>query len=166
MHNLLSSLRWLWISFFTVALDQWSKFYIVQHLNLHEPLIINKFFNLYLDYNIGAAFSFLKGANGWQVWMFAVCAIIISICIIIYFIRNPKIHFLMGTGLALILGGAIGNLIDRLLHRYVIDFISWHAGQYYFPTFNIADSAVTVGAVFLLFSLREKTDEIKGEAIK
>jgi signal peptidase II len=152
------SLRWLWVSFFVIALDQWSKQFVMQHLTLQEPVIVNKFFNLYLDYNIGAAFSFLKGANGWQVWLFAGCAVIISLCIFIYFLRNSRIPPLMGMGLALILGGAIGNLIDRVVHRYVIDFISWHAGRFYFPTFNIADSAVTIGAVLLLLSAQHKTE--------
>lgn len=152
MHKyaILNSVRWLWISFFIVALDQWSKWFVVQHLTFQKPLVVNKFFNLYLDHNVGAAFSFLGGATGWQVWMFAGIALIISLCIIIYFIRNPGIRFFAGAGLALILGGAVGNLIDRILHRYVIDFISWHAGQYYFPTFNIADSAVCVGVVLFM----------------
>jgi len=155
-YAILNSLRWLWISFFIVALDQWSKWFVVRHLTFHEPLVVNKFFNLYLDHNVGAAFSFLGGAAGWQVWMFAGIAVVISLSIIIYFIRNPGIRFFVGAGLALILGGAVGNLIDRLLHRYVIDFISWHFNQYYFPTFNIADSAVCVGVVLFLLGSKKQ----------
>lgn len=156
MLDFLNPLRWLWVSFFVVALDQWSKWFVVQHLIFQKPYVINKFFNLYLDHNIGAAFSFLHGANGWQVWMFAGIALIVSLVIVIYLIKNPKIHFFAGTGLALILGGAVGNLIDRISHHYVIDFIQWHVGEHYWPTFNIADSAVCVGVVLFLLGNKKQ----------
>jgi signal peptidase II len=152
---MLRRLQWLWISFFIIALDQWSKAFVLQHLALREPVKVNTFFNLFLDFNKGAAFSFLGSETGWQMWAFGLIAVMVSISIIVYFLRTSKIIFLNGAGLALILGGGIGNLIDRIHYGYVIDFISWHYHQYYWPTFNIADSAVCIGVVLLFLGLKK-----------
>lgn len=139
-------------------LDQFSKYLAVSQLPLQIPVKINRFFNLYLDFNTGASFGFLSHQLGWQIWFFSIIAIIISLMIMIYFFKTPHLSSTHITGLAFILGGAVGNLTDRLLHQRVTDFFSWHINDYYFPTFNIADSAVFIG-VLLLFAVQQNTPD-------
>jgi signal peptidase II len=138
-----------------ILLDQVSKYLALEHLIFKVPVKITSFFNLYLDHNFGAAFSFLAGAAGWQLWFFSGIAVVVSVWIIAYFLRHTHISRCWGWGLSFILGGALGNFIDRLIHGYVIDFISWHINNYYWPTFNIADSAVFVGVIFLLCEMKK-----------
>ncbi len=144
-------LRWLWLSGVVILLDQFTKLLAERFLTMHQPVpVIPGFFDLLLAYNEGAAFSFLADAGGWQRWFFTVLAIGVSVFLILWLKRLQATERLTAIALALILGGAIGNLIDRLLHGHVIDFISWYYGDYRWPAFNIADSAITLGATLLI----------------
>ena len=142
-------LPWLGIALIVILADQFSKTLILGHFNLHDSRTITSFFNLVRVHNSGAAFSFLAGASGWQRWFFVSLGAAASL-FIVWMLRNHAGQRLFGWALSLILGGAIGNVVDRLLHGYVVDFIQVHAGGWYFPSFNIADSAITVGAVLLI----------------
>lgn len=156
-------IKWLSLVVVLVGLDQLTKYFADTQLPYGQPQEIFSWFNLTLAYNRGAAFSFLSEASGWQRWFFTAVAVI-AIVVILAWLRKLKPHeWLIGLSLTLILSGAIGNLIDRVMFGYVIDFIQWHYQDWYWPAFNIADSAITVGAVLLvaqsLFSKQEKGKE-------
>ncbi len=144
-------LKWLWLSVLVVVLDQISKVIADSVLTLYQQQsVIEGFFNITLAYNTGAAFSFLSDAGGWQRWFFTAIAAVASVVIIIM-MRNLKSHErITAIALALILGGAIGNVIDRVIYGHVIDFIQVYYKQYYWPTFNLADSFILIGAAFLI----------------
>ena len=133
-----------------IALDQATKLTIVATMRLYESIPVISFFNLTYVHNEGAAFSFLSDAGGWQRWFFAGLATIISIIIAIWLARLKKHEILLAMSLALILGGAIGNLIDRLAYGYVIDFLDFYYKTWHFPAFNVADSAITIGVGLML----------------
>jgi signal peptidase II len=150
-------LKWLWVSLVVIVLDQATKFLASGMLILHDPVALLPFFNLTLMHNTGAAFSFLAGASGWQRWFFTVLAVIVSIVLVVWLRRLQPQEKWMAAALALVLGGAVGNLIDRLMYGYVVDFIQLYYKDWYYPAFNIADSAITVGAVMLVIdTLRSK----------
>lgn len=111
------------------------------------------FFNLTLLHNTGAAFSFLADSSGWQRWLFIALAVAISATLIVWLTRLHRRDYWLGTGLAFVLGGAIGNLYDRVVHGYVVDFFHFHWAGYHFPAFNVADSFITVGAMMLMLDL-------------
>ncbi|MHB1567491.1 MAG: signal peptidase II [Acidiferrobacter sp.] len=140
--------RYLLLALSVVGLDQWSKAWAVQHLTA-GPLRIDAVLNLALVYNRGAAFGFLSQDSGWQNGFFIAVATAIIIAIGIFLVRTPRAPRLMVTALMLVLGGAIGNLIDRIRLGQVIDFIDFHIGHWHWYTFNVADSAITIGAVLL-----------------
>jgi signal peptidase II len=142
--------RWLGLSALVIALDQLTKGWITSAFQLGDSSTITSFFNLVLAYNSGAAFSFLAGAGGWQRLFFVVIASVAS-AVIIFILRKPQNHPLLNAALALILGGAIGNLIDRIRLGHVVDFIQVHGAGYYFPAFNVADSAISIGAALLIW---------------
>ena len=144
-----SLLPWLAIAFVAVLLDQFTKTLIIGNFQLNDSRTVTSFFNLVRVHNSGAAFSFLAGASGWQRWFFVGLGAAASL-FIVWMLRNHAGQRLFGWALALILGGALGNVVDRLLHGYVVDFIQVHAGGWYFPSFNVADSAISVGAVLLI----------------
>ena len=146
-----SGLIWLGISVFIVILDQLTKALVSQNLEYRQVIEILPVFNLTLAHNYGAAFSMLSDAGGWQRWFFAALAATASILIIGWLRAVPRSQRCFGISLALILGGALGNLIDRLIFGYVIDFLDFYWGSAHFPAFNLADSAITVGAVLMLF---------------
>lgn len=153
--NNVGTLKWLWISLLVVALDQVTKSIAVDNLILFQPVPVFPGFNLTLMHNKGAAFSFLSDQSGWQRWFFTVIAIVVSVAIVIWMKRLPADHRLTAVSLALILGGAVGNVWDRILLGYVIDFIDVYYADYHWPAFNIADSAISVGACLLIIdSLR------------
>lgn len=141
--------RWLILAGVVIGLDQWSKLAIVQQFQLHEGVPVTSFFNLVRAHNPGAAFSFLAGADGWQRWFFTALALAASIYITVL-LRKHGNERLLSFALAMILGGALGNAIDRLLHSWVIDFLQFHWNGAAFPSFNLADSAITLGAVLLI----------------
>ncbi|ANB01601.1 signal peptidase II [Ectothiorhodospira sp. BSL-9] len=143
-------LKWLWLSFGVIVLDQITKRIAEYQLVQFAPMEILPFLNLALVYNQGAAFSFLSDAGGWQRWFLTALALLVSAVIIWWLHRLQRGETGTAISLALILGGAIGNVIDRVLHGHVIDFIDVHYAGYHWPTFNIADSAITVGAVILI----------------
>ena len=146
--------RWLALSAFVVALDVATKAWVMRAFALGESLEVTPFFNLVLMFNRGAAFSFLATAGGWQRWFFAAVTVVIGIGIL-WMLRRQHAQRLVSTALALVLGGALGNLWDRLTLGHVIDFVQLHASGYYWPAFNVADSAITVGVVLLVWdSLR------------
>ena len=142
---------WLLLSALVVLADQLSKAYIASHFLEFEFTRILPVLDRTCMHNIGAAFSFLASASGWQRWVFIGLAVAVSIGITIWLLRLPRgAHTLLAAGLALVLGGALGNVIDRIRLGYVIDFIHFHWDRAYFPAFNVADSAITVGAAFLV----------------
>jgi len=143
-------LKWLWLSGLVVILDQMTKWIASSWLEPSVSYPLLSWFNFALAHNTGAAFSLLDDAGGWQRWFFIVLSVVVG-CLILVWMRRlkPDEHW-TAAGLALILGGAVGNLIDRIAYGHVIDFIQWHYAHYYWPTFNIADSAITVGAAILV----------------
>lgn len=150
-------LRYLWISTLVLVLDQASKFFAAHYLVRHAEVALLPFLNLTLTYNSGAAFGFLHDAPGWQNLFFVVVALIASVFIFFWLRRLPASDRLIAIGLSLILGGAIGNLADRLIHGYVVDFIDVVFGSWHFWTFNIADSAISIGAALLLYDAVQTT---------
>jgi signal peptidase II len=148
----LGALRWLWLSLATIAADQLSKAWIVNRFELYERLQLLPVFGLTRMHNTGAAFSFLATAGGWQRWFFIVIAIAVTALVCIWLRRMPRRgQGWLAASLALIVGGALGNVIDRVFRGHVVDFLSVHWDRWFFPAFNIADSAITVGAAILLF---------------
>jgi signal peptidase II len=141
--------RWLGIALVIIVLDQLTKVLILQHYQLGEGTPITSFFNIVRVHNPGAAFSFLAWASGWQRWFFIVLGIAASI-FITWLLRRHGHETMFAWALTLILGGAIGNVIDRAWHGYVVDFLDFHAGGRHFPAFNLADSAITLGAITLI----------------
>ncbi|MGR9052549.1 MAG: signal peptidase II [Gammaproteobacteria bacterium] len=143
-------LKWLWLSFLALILDQASKIAVATAFKLYQSIQITPFFNLTYVRNTGAAFSFLSEAGGWQRWFFAALAIVISLVITAWLARLKRHETLLAVALALVLGGAVGNLIDRLAYGYVIDFLDFYYRTWHWPAFNIADSAITVGVGLML----------------
>ena len=143
-------MKWFWLSALVIILDQLTKYQASQYLALHEPMAMITGFNLTLMHNTGAAFSFLSQAGGWQRWLFIGIGSVIGTGIIIWMIGLPSEKRWLAAALALILGGAFGNLFDRIVLGYVIDFIEIYYRGWYWPAFNIADSAITIGAIMLI----------------
>ena len=134
-----------------VALDQWSKLAVEGALELYERIPVTSFFNLTKAYNPGAAFSFLADAGGWQRVFFTTVSAVVSVVLIVWLARMQRAERLLAVAISLILGGAVGNLIDRVAYGHVVDFIQVHWNDAYFPSFNVADSAITVGTALLLW---------------
>ena len=143
-------LKWLWLSLLAVILDQASKLAIAGSMQLYQSIQIMPYFNLTYVHNTGAAFSFLSEAGGWQRWFFAGLALVISVVIAVWLARLKQHETLLAVALSLVLGGAIGNLIDRLAYGYVIDFLDVYYQTWHWPAFNIADSAITLGVILML----------------
>jgi len=148
--------RWFALAALVIVLDQLSKFWISQHFVFGEVYRITSVFELTLAHNKGAAFSFLSDAGGMQRWLFTVIAIVASAWIV-RLLRKHQEQLLFSWALGMILGGALGNLIDRINYGYVVDFLSFHWNEHYFPAFNLADSSITCGAFLLILdNLTEK----------
>ena len=143
-------LKWAWLSALVIVLDQVTKIAADAWLAYHDPVPVLPFFNLLLSYNSGAAFSFLSDAGGWQRWFFVVLALGVSAVIAVWMYRLPTNQRWTAMALGLVLGGAIGNVIDRLLYGHVVDFLDFYVGQWHWPTFNVADSAITIGVAILI----------------
>ena len=145
------ALRWLWLSAVVVAADQATKALVILNLELYQRIELLPVLGLTRLHNTGAAFSFLASAGGWQRWFFVAIAVLVTVLVCVWLRRMPaQGHGWLAAALALVVGGAVGNVIDRLVHGYVVDFISVHWQQWFFPAFNIADSAITVGAAILI----------------
>lgn len=147
-----SNLHWLWLSTLVLAADLWTKRLAEASLDMYQRVEVLPFFNITLAYNPGAAFSFLAGAGGWQRWFLSLIAIGASVFIVAWLIRL-KGERLLALGLSLILGGALGNLWDRLAHGHVVDFLDFHWAGWHFPAFNVADTAITLGAACLIIDM-------------
>lgn len=145
----LKQLKWMWIAVLVLALDYITKQMAEHFLNFAQPVYVLPVFDLTLLYNKGAAFSFLATESGWQRWLFALIAIGVSAVLTGWLLRLKPTERWLAVALTLIIGGAIGNLHDRLLYGHVIDFLHVHWDNHYFPAFNIADSAITIGAIML-----------------
>ena len=146
---------WYLLSMVVVTIDQWTKWLAETKLSFHEPVaVIEPFLNWTLAYNYGAAFSLLADAGGWQKWFFSGLAFVMSVFLIIYLLKVPRQAKLLSMGLALVLGGAIGNLIDRLLNGKVTDFIHVHyADVWHYPIFNIADIGICIGIALIVIDM-------------
>ncbi len=151
--------KWLWLSALAIGLDQASKLAVDKSFSLYESMAVMPFFNLTYVHNTGAAFSFLSEAGGWQRWFFAALAIVMSTIMTIWLTRLKENETLLAVSLSLILGGAMGNLIDRLAYGYVIDFLDVYYGTYHWPAFNIADSAITIGVTLMLVESFKSQEE-------
>lgn len=150
LRNGIQAWRWYLLALLMILVDQYTKALATESLAYARPVEVFSWFNLTLQHNTGAAFSFLSDAGGWQRWFFTAVAVIISVALAVWLFMAPRAHWLLNLSLALILGGAIGNVWDRVALGYVVDFISVHYRGWYFPAFNIADSAITVGAACML----------------
>lgn len=159
-----TGLRWLWLTLLFLAFDQGTKLWVAAHFYLGETLELIPFFNFRYAHNPGAAFSFLGNADGWQRWFFTGVAIAISAMLLWWLYKAPKQQRLLPIAYSLILSGALGNLIDRLAYGYVIDFLDVYVGSYHWPTFNIADSAIFVGAGFIIFDAFFTQEQSKSAA--
>ena len=150
---------WLWllVSGTVVWADMVTKQWASEVLTLYRPYELSPWLSMTLAHNYGAAFSFLSEAGGWQRWLFTALAAGVSIGLIVWVLRLPRREWLTGLALALVIGGALGNLADRVQLGYVIDFVDVHYGNWHWPAFNVADSAITCGVVLLLLDAVRQT---------
>ena len=151
LHNKLA-LAWLLVSAVIVVLDLWTKNIASEALTLYRPVELTPWLNMTLAHNYGAAFSFLADAGGWQRWLFTGLASVVTVVLIVWLLRLPSEEKLTAAALGLIIGGAIGNLVDRINNGYVVDFIDVYYRDWHWPAFNLADSAITCGVILLLLN--------------
>jgi signal peptidase II len=161
-----SSLRWLWLTFIFLVLDQVTKHWVANTMDLYQSINILPFFNLTYVHNPGAAFSFLADQGGWQRWFFTAIAVVASIVFFIWLKKTPSKQKLLVVALALMLSGALGNLIDRVLFGYVIDFLDFYIGDNHWPAFNIADSVIFVGAALMIVDSFKNPETSKQPDVK
>ncbi|WP_417595619.1 signal peptidase II [Oceanospirillum sp.] len=159
-------LKWLMLSVLVVALDLLSKAWVTDSFNYAERLYVLPVFDLTLLHNTGAAFSFLAGESGWQRWFFALIALAVSGGLVVWMTRLKPNETWLACALALVLGGALGNLHDRILLGYVVDFLLFHWDNAYFPAFNLADAAITLGAGMLIVDMIRNPDGAKTDSVK
>jgi signal peptidase II len=143
-------LRWLWLTAALIGLDQWTKWLVSSSFSLYEVRPVLPVFNLTLAHNNGVAFSAFDHDGDWQRWAFSALAAVVAGVLVNWLRTLPRAAHLVAVALSCVLAGALGNMIDRLRFGYVVDFIQWHWDEHYFPSFNVADSAITVGAVLLI----------------
>ncbi len=153
---------WLWLSFFVVIVDQATKAYVISAVKMRDAIELLPILDIVYLENTGAAFSMLADAAGWQRYFFILLALVVSVVLMVWLRRIRADQMILAVGLSLILGGALGNVIDRVVHGYVVDFIYFHWRSWYFPAFNIADTAISIGAgCLLLDAFRESGHERK-----
>ncbi|MFT6900739.1 MAG: signal peptidase II [Colwellia sp.] len=143
--------KWLWLTVLFLIIDQVTKHLVVNAFDLGESMNILPFFDLRYVQNPGAAFSFLADQDGWQRWFFTIIAAVASVVFLVWLAKTPKSNPLLSIALAFMLSGAVGNLIDRVLFGYVIDMLDFHIAGNHWPVFNIADSAIFIGAAVMIF---------------
>ena len=148
-HNKMA-FAWFLVSVLIVVLDLWTKDIATQSLTLYRPVELTSWLNMTLAHNYGAAFSFLSDAGGWQRWLFTGLASVVTLVLIVWLFRLSAREKLTAAALGLIIGGAVGNLVDRVNHGYVVDFIDVYYRDWHWPAFNLADSAITCGVILLL----------------
>ena len=146
-------LKWLWLSLLVIVLDQLSKFWVVSVFELYQSIELMPYLNLTYVHNKGAAFSFLSSAGGWQRWFFSIISMVAVFVLLLWLKRLKPTEKLLAVSMSLILGGAIGNLYDRLAYGYVIDFLDAYYQQWHWPVFNIADSAIVLGVGLMLLDM-------------
>lgn len=151
--------RWFLLAATVVCLDLVTKWLAQTSLEYGTPVPVLPFFNFTLLYNPGAAFSFLANESGWQRWFFVVLSSVISACLVVWLTRLNRQERWLAVALSLVLGGAIGNLYDRIVHGYVVDFLHFYYGDYHFPAFNIADTAITIGAIMIAIDVFRQPHE-------
>ena len=161
-----SGVRWLWIALLVIVADQATKLWIQNSMGLYETIRVLPVLNIYRTFNLGAAWSMCENCGGWQRWAFSALALGVSGALVVWLRRLSLAgHAQLVLGLVLIVGGALGNLIDRIYLGHVVDFIQAHWGNSYFPSFNVADSAISIGAgLVILDSLREAQRERRAKA--
>ncbi|WP_026377019.1 signal peptidase II [Aestuariibacter salexigens] len=161
MRRLFSQTGWrfLWIAVLAFIADQWSKTAVVNSMELYQSIQLTGFFNLTYVHNYGAAFSFLHQAGGWQRWLFTAIAIVVSGLILWWLKQTNRQQVLLPCAFSFILGGALGNVYDRVVHGYVIDFLDFYYQQWHWPAFNIADSAIFIGASLLIIDMFKNGSE-------
>ncbi|MDR1057254.1 MAG: signal peptidase II [Coxiellaceae bacterium] len=155
--------KYLWVIIVILAfvVDRLTKTLVLNNFTLGEVVNIMPFFNLYFTFNLGAAFSFLNQAQGWQEWLFGAIAVVVSFFLIVWQLKIPVKDLWLKISLALILGGTLGNLYDRIFYHMVIDFIDFYVKDWHYPTFNLADTAICVGAIMLAIDIVWKDKNIK-----
>ncbi len=154
-----TGLRWLWLTILWLVIDQVTKQWVASSFNLYESITVLPVFSITYVHNLGAAFSFLADQGGWQRWFFTAIAGIASVVFIVWLAKTPKSQTLLSVAFALMLSGALGNLIDRVLFGYVIDFLDFHWNGSHFPAFNIADSMIFIGAALMILdSFKQESD--------
>lgn len=151
-----TGLKWLWISLLVILADQLTKHLVLRTLSLYEVIPLTFFFNLTLATNKGAAFSFLNESGNIAFWLLSGFAALVTLLMIVWLYRTPYNKILLNSGITLIIGGAIGNLIDRLMYGHVIDFLDFYLGSWHWPAFNVADSAIVLGAFLLIIDVFKK----------
>jgi signal peptidase II len=152
-----SQLRWLWLSAFVFLADQASKYFVITNLIPWQPKYLLPVLNFTFAMNSGASFSFLQDAGGWQRWLFIGIAVVVCVLLLRWLQRLPRANNGMACAFALVLGGALGNLFDRVVRGVVIDFIQVHYQNWYYPTFNVADSAICIGVAIWIFTSFKKS---------
>ncbi|MGE6454770.1 signal peptidase II [Shewanella baltica] len=161
-----SGLRWYWVALLVFFADQLSKQWVLANFDLHESLNLLPFFNFTYVRNYGAAFSFLSDAGGWQRWLFTIVAVGFSTLLTVWLRRQSASLLKLNLAYTLVIGGALGNLVDRLMHGFVVDFIDFFWAKSHYPAFNIADSAICIGAVLIIWdaflSGKSETDSAEG----
>ena len=161
-----SGLRWYWVAVLVFFADQLSKQWVLANFDLHESLNLLPFFNFTYVRNYGAAFSFLSDAGGWQRWLFTIVAVGFSTLLTVWLRRQSASLLKLNLAYTLVIGGALGNLVDRLMHGFVVDFIDFFWAKSHYPAFNIADSAICIGAVLIIWdaflSGKSETDSAEG----
>nr|WP_166266446.1 signal peptidase II [Marinobacter caseinilyticus] len=155
-HRPHSMIRWLWLAVLVVAADLGTKALATAWLTYGQPLPVAPLFNLTLLHNTGAAFSFLAGADGWQRWFFVILALGVSVVLVRWLLTLKRHETWMAIAIVLLLGGALGNVYDRVVHGYVVDFLHFYWGGYHFPAFNLADTAISIGAVMMVIDMFRK----------
>lgn len=156
VENTGSQLRWLWLAVLVIALDLGTKALATALLTYGSPVPVMPLFNLTLLHNTGAAFSFLAEAAGWQRWFFVALALIVSVVLVFWLKSLKRQETWTAIAIALILGGALGNVYDRVVHGYVVDFLHFYWRDYHFPAFNLADTAITIGAAMMILDIFRK----------
>jgi len=159
-----SGLTWLWLTFLVLVIDQGSKQWVANSMELFDSIALLPIFSITYVHNPGAAFSFLADQGGWQRWFFTLIALAASVVFAVWLAKTSKDKQVLSIALALMLSGAVGNLIDRVLFGYVIDFIDFHWAGYTFPAFNIADSSIFIGAALMVLdSMRNPANDVVKE---
>lgn len=153
-----SGLRWLWLALLVIVLDLTTKSVASSQLVYASPVPVLPFFNFTLLHNTGAAFSFLAGAGGWQRWFFIGLAVVVSVMLIHWLRTLKRDETWLAMSIALVLGGAVGNVYDRIVHGYVVDFLHFYWNEYHFPAFNLADVAISIGAFMMVVDVFRRPD--------